>query len=301
MNRRPAALIAGVALTGLGLCLLGGCGGDDPASDASTTTSTTSVDKDLQAMLPSGIRSAGVVKVGIEAAFPPMEFKDPETGEITGFDVEYANAIAGKLGLKVDYQDQPFDQLVNSLATHRVDAVISAISDTAERRKRFDFIDYFESGAQAYTSQANASKYSSLTALCGQPVAFNAGTDYIDYFEGWAEDNCGSDDDIDVLTFGNNGEVQLQVVQGRAAAGVMGPDELAWVNKQQPGKFVPVGDVLNPAPYGIAVNKGDSELRDAIFAAAKELAADGTYQDLLDKWGTGQGAIDQPSLNDDAS
>jgi polar amino acid transport system substrate-binding protein len=295
--RRP--ILASLVLVTAGTLLAAGCGGSSSGSQSSgspsSTASSGSASAKLHAMLPASIRSSGQLRLGIEAAFPPMEYKEP-SGQLTGFDVDFANAIAAKLGVHIAYQDQPFDQLVNSLATSRVDLIVSAISDTPARRQRFSFIDYFNSGAQAYTSKAQSSSVTSLNALCGKNVSFNAGTDYIQTFQAWSKAHCGSNP-LHVATYDNNQQSMLQVTEGRSVAGVMGPDELGWVFKRQPGQFVTVGSVLNPEPYGIAVRKSDPQLLHALLAAAKQVVADGQYTKLLAEWHVQSGGVKQLAVN----
>ena len=71
---------------------------------------------------------------------------------------------------------------------------------------------------------------------------------------------------------------------------------LGWLSKQSPGQFVPIGPVLAPDPYGICFKKGNTELRDAVLAAVKELVRNGTYTRILTKWMATSGAT-SPVVN----
>ena len=90
---------------------------------------------------------------------------------------------------------------------------------------------------------------------------------------------------------------RLQVVQGRAQASAISPEVLGWLMKQQPGKFVPVGEMLESNPYGIMFRKDNAELRDAVHAALAKLFKDGTYHKILAEWKLELCAVDKPTIN----
>ena len=83
--------------------------------------------------------------------YAPITFKDPATNKLTGFDIELGEAIAAELGLKAEWQETAFAQMLPSLQTGRVDMVMAFMSDTPARRETADFVNYIRSGAQYYT------------------------------------------------------------------------------------------------------------------------------------------------------
>ncbi|MHB0897107.1 MAG: ABC transporter substrate-binding protein [Spirochaetales bacterium] len=254
---------------------------------------------DLSASLPAAVKAKGQIIVGINGIFPPMEYKEPGKDELIGFDVDFANAIGKALGVKIVYDDQKFDQLVNSVITSRVDMVISGISDTATRQKTLDFIDYFNSGTQAYTTKTYASTITSLESLSGKTLAVSASTDYLTTMEKWSKDNLEAKGKpgIKILAVDSEATARLQMVQGRAQASAISPEVLGWLAKQNPGMFVAFGPLLNVDPYGICFKKDNVGLRDAVLAAVRQLFADGTYKALLAKWELLPGALAEPLVN----
>ncbi|BAS15122.1 arginine-binding extracellular protein ArtP [Arthrobacter sp. Hiyo8] len=97
-----------------------------------------------------------------------MEFRDNDKN-LAGLDIELQQKLGEALGVKVEVVESPFDQLINSAQTGRVDVVMSGISDTMERQKTADFVDYFKSRAGCTPREAGqASSPSSRT-----PVARN--------------------------------------------------------------------------------------------------------------------------------
>jgi len=250
-------------------------------------------------LLPEPIKAKGKIIVGINGIFPPMEFKQPGEEELIGFDVDLARAIGQELGVAIVFDDQKFDQLINSIHTHRVDMVISGMSDSAVRRKSLDFVDYFNSGTQCFTLKRYADSIRELADLSGKTFAVSASTDYLTTMQKWSQDHLEKQGKpaINILAVDSEATARLQMVQGRAQASAVSPEVLGWLSKENPGQFVPVGPVLAPDPYGIAFSKQNPALRDAVYAALGNLFANGTYAKLLTKWEISTGALKEPLIN----
>ena len=92
--------------------------------------------------LPPEIAKQGSIKVAIVPNYPPMEFRDPATNTLTGFDVEFGEALGKKLGIKIDWQQTSFDQMMPAISTGRVDAILSGMTDMASRQDTATFVDY---------------------------------------------------------------------------------------------------------------------------------------------------------------
>lgn len=251
-------------------------------------------------MLPAAIKTSGEIKVGINAIFPPMEYKDPSSGQLTGFDVQFANALGKVLGVKMVYDDQQFDQLINSVTTARVDLVISGISDTKVRQaKGLDFIDYFNTGTQVYTSKADAAQLPDLSALSGKTMAISSSTDYMTTMQDYSQQNfvAKGKPGISILGVDSEATGRMQITEGRAIASAISPEVLGWLETGSPDQWVAVGPLLNPGPYGIMFDHSNVQLRDAVLAAARQLWSDGTYTALLKQWNMTNGALSAPVVN----
>jgi polar amino acid transport system substrate-binding protein len=249
--------------------------------------------------LPETVKAKGQVTVGINGIFAPMEFKNPGSEELIGVDVEIAQALGKALGVKVVFDDQKFDQLLPSVTTGRVDFVMSGLSDTAVRRKSFDFIDYFISGTQAYTTKGQAGSFKNLDDFSGKTIAVSAATDYWQTMDKWGKENLVAKGKagFTLLAVDSEATARLQMVQGRAQFSAISPEVLGWLSKQNPGQFVPVGPVLAPDPYGICFKKENAELRDATLEAFRRIIKDGTYKKILAKWEVGQSAVAEAAVN----
>src|SRR5580765_4982347 len=120
--------------------------------------------------VPDRIKKAGKIVAATQPNYAPISYKDPATNQLMGFDVELGEAIAKELGVKVEWQETAFAQMISSLVTGRVDIVMAGMSDLPGRREQVDFVDYLRSGAQFYTSQANAATIKTPADLCGKKV-----------------------------------------------------------------------------------------------------------------------------------
>ena len=130
---RPAAVAAALILT------------ITPPTFAAT-------DAAAAALLPPANATSGKLNVVISLAYPPMEYNDAGSEELKGFDIDLARAIGDRLGLKVEFQNVEFPQLIPQVVTGRSDMVMTAFSDKVERQAQLDFIDYFKTGNVFYST-----------------------------------------------------------------------------------------------------------------------------------------------------
>ena len=95
------------------------------------------------------IKKAGVLRVATFDSNPPFGFVDPKTNKIVGLDVDYAKAVADKLGVKLDIQPTNPANRIAFLTSKKVDLVFANFTITDERKKEVDFsTPYFASGTQ---------------------------------------------------------------------------------------------------------------------------------------------------------
>src|SRR3981081_1694281 len=110
------------------------------------------------AELPESIRQAGVLRLTVNSTYAPMEYRDPETNELVGLDIDLANEIAKRLGGESVWSETPVAELIPSLQTKRADFILSGISDRSSRREAADFIDYLTTGPQFFVLTENEAK-----------------------------------------------------------------------------------------------------------------------------------------------
>lgn len=130
---RTAALAATAVA---GAMLLTACGdqtANNGASDKETKGAETSA-APLADKLPQAIRDKGVIKVGSDIAYAPVEFKD-EDGKTVGIDPDLAAAMGKQLGVTFEFENGTFDTLITGLRAKRYDMAMSAMTDTKDRQE----------------------------------------------------------------------------------------------------------------------------------------------------------------------
>jgi polar amino acid transport system substrate-binding protein len=270
------------------LLLTAGCGSDDDDPTVQQTAAP------LASLLPQEIRDKGVLNVGSDIAYAPIESYDTDNKTVIGVDPELAKAIGDKLGVTLKFQNGTFKQLIPSLTSKRIDLIMSAMSDNKERQASIDFVDYFTAGTSIIVKKGNPEKISSLDDFCGKTVAIQEGTTQDDVATAQAK-KCGSNK-MTVLRFDTDPKALLQVKQGRAVAD-MNDFPVAAYNVAQSSDFEVVGQQIEAGPYGIGVRKADTQLRDALQKAVQAIIDDGTYDKILAKWHVEDGALKTATVN----
>lgn len=253
----------------------------------------------VAAELPPAIKSAGVLHLSVNAIYPPMEYKDPASGQLTGLDIELGEAIAKKLGLKVEWAESAFEQLMPSLTTGRTDFIISGLSDKLARHEVADFIDYLKTDGAFYTLASSPAK--TALDLCGLKVGTSRSTSFPADIAAWSKANCeaAGKPAIIVVPAESTADARSQLKQGRIDGAVQGSETIAYVFGQDKGAFRQVGLITtgNPHFQGIAFKKDNTMLRDAVAEALSALMADGTYQAILGKYGLQDNAVTSIIMN----
>ncbi len=248
--------------------------------------------------LPQEIKDSGKLMVGTERDHPPMEFIDAKTNELIGFDVDLIRAIAGKLGLEVEFVHSRFEGLTPNLQSRRINLIISGMYDTPKRRQSFDFVDYLSAGTTFYTLDKNT-EIQEPKDFCGKVVTTNRGTTYPDSVKKWSDENCVAAGlpTIDVITDTDMASEFLYINQGRAVGAVQGTEAIPTVLASTDGPFRVVDKPFTNVRIGIGFNKEDAELRDTILKTLEDLFKSGEYLEIVKKWGLDASALDAPTVN----
>src|SRR6266540_4359372 len=296
IKRGRSLLLAMAASLALLLAACGGNGGGEGAQSGGGGLT------DLGKKLPSAIQQSKEIKVGSDIAYAPVEFYKEGTQQVQGIDWDLAQAMGQKLGVKVTFVNfTDFANIITAMQAKRFDIIMSAMNDTAERRaKNVDFIDYFTAGSAILVKKGNPQGIQSLDNLCGKTIALQQGTVQVDQAKAQqAKCKSAGSPEIKILTFEKDTDALLQVKNGRAVADMEDFPVAAYNAKTSGGgsDFEVAGQQFEVGKYGIAVRKDDTQLRDALQAALKAVIADGTYDQILSKWGVQQGALKTAPLN----
>lgn len=310
-NRRTTAARSRIAAVGAiavaGALILTGCGDQtESGSKATPSEGAKSNSAPLFSALPKKIQDAGVIKVGTDSAYAPMEFV--EGGKIVGVDPDIAEAMGKQLGVKFQFTAGTFDGLITSIYTGREDAIMSSITDNKQRQeglddkgqkigKGIDFVDYFSSGLSLLVKKGNPEGIKSLDDLCGKTVAVQRGTTYEDAFKAQAE-KCG-DNKLTIQAFDTDAEAQTRVKAGGAVADLNDYPVAAYTVKTSGGgnDFEIAGHQSGVGLFGIGVSKENTQLRDALKQALDAAIKDGSYAKALEKWNVQDSAVKSATVN----
>ena len=222
------------------------------------------------------IKDAGVINVGLEGTYPPFSFVDAD-GKLTGFEVEFSEALAKELGVKVKLQPTKWDGILAALESKRLDAVINQVTISEERKKKYDFSEpYTVSGIQALTLTKNKDTIKTAADLAGKKVGVGLGTNY----EQWVKENVPK---ADVRTYEDDPSKFQDLRVGRIDAILI--DRLAALEYAKKAKDTSVtSEAFSRQESGIALRKGEPELLAAVNKAIDKLRADGTLKKLSEKY-----------------
>lgn len=223
------------------------------------------------------IKANGTLKVGLEGTYPPFNYQD-ESGQLTGFEVDFAKALAKELGVKAEFQPTKWDGILAALESKRLDVVINQVTISEERKQKYDFsTPYTVSGIQALTRKADADSIKSPADLASKKVGVGLGTNY----EQWLKENVPQadirtyDDDPTKFQDLNVGRIDVILVDRLAAFEMV---------EKTGDRLAVAGDAFSRQESGIALRKGNPQLLAAIDAAIAKLRADGTLKQLSEKW-----------------
>ncbi|MCX7671541.1 MAG: ABC transporter substrate-binding protein, partial [Anaerolineae bacterium] len=239
------------------------------------------------------IHETGIWRVGMDPSFPPFENLDVATGRPVGFDVDLAEAIARRWGVRVEFVGVGFDQLLDAVAAHRVDSALSALPIMPHRTREVRFSEpYIEAGLVLVAPVEKAADLAAIAAprgeagpwvgqlLAGRRLAVEWGSEG-DALGRTAQAHAGTP--IQLLLRDSPEAALAAVSAGEADAAIVDAISLALYNRA--GKRLAlVGRPLRSDPYAIIVPADAPDLLRAVNDALAALRADGTLASLKARW-----------------
>lgn len=222
------------------------------------------------------VKQRGTLRIGLEGTFPPFDSKAP-SGELVGYDVDIAKAVAAKLGVKPEFITTEWSGIIAGLQAGKFDVIVNQVGITDARKKTLDFSPaYTYSAAQLIQRKDDSRQFDSLEDLKGKKLGVGLGTNYMDMAK--------SVPGIDVKTYPGAPEYLRDLAAGRLDAALNDRLMLAYLlkNSQLPlrtGATVGAGN-----PSGIPFRKGNPKFAKAIDDAMTQLEADGTFTKISEKW-----------------
>ncbi|MBT3359340.1 MAG: ABC transporter substrate-binding protein [Rhodospirillales bacterium] len=230
------------------------------------------------AMLVSGAAVAGdKVRMGTEGAYPPFNQIDP-SGKLTGFDVDIGNALCEQMKADCTWVTQDWDGIIPGLLAKKYDTIIASMSITDERKQAVDFTERYYSNSLRYVAKKGSNL--DISKLDGKAVGAQRATIAGQYLE----DNLAGK--VEMKLYDTQENAYIDLAAGRTDAILA--DMLVnyeWLQSDAGKGFEFVGESFNRSDViGIAIRKGEDDLRKKLNSALKAIIANGTYAKINAKY-----------------
>jgi glutamate transport system substrate-binding protein len=254
-----------------------GCGGEDegeagagaaatPAAEATKFPANSTLGK---------IQAKGEITIGVKFDVPPFGVKNPQTGDVEGFDVEMGKAIATRLGVKPKFIEAISDNRIPFLEDGTADVILSTMTINEERVEQIEFSDpYFI--ARGRVLVPGDSTIASVADLAGKNVCTALGSTY--------EANLAKQAPDAKLKLVDSYSECLELVQNGAVDAVSTDDVILTGMIIQDPTLKLVGEDLTQEPYGAGIKKGETELVTFVNETFQGLKDDGTWMKVFDQW-----------------
>jgi polar amino acid transport system substrate-binding protein len=291
MSLKPHNRVMIAALSVATALALAGCG-SSPAANSATPSSSKSAQagSDLK---PPAILKAGTLKACVSSTAPTVLLNDAGDPEGAGIDV--VNEMAERVGgLKPEYSEYAVAGLIPGVQAKQCDALVASIFITPEREEVLDFVPYMKIGGAVGVSKDNPAKVTGFDeSLCGKKTLINSGAVTSRKKLDALNDKCVQDGkpSIQITPTDSSETAVQQILAGQMDAFVDGTALIGYYGKLTNKKFVQVGDAFSDDKVGVGILKGNTALLDALQGAFDSIVADGTYDEILDRWGVSEESI----------
>jgi cystine transport system substrate-binding protein len=222
------------------------------------------------------VKQHGVLRVGCEGTYPPFNYKD-EKGDLAGFDIDIANAIAARLGVKAQFTTTEWSALLAGLQAGKYDVIVNQVAATDARRQTFDFSAPYVVSSPQLIVRANETRPMATPAdLKGKTIGVGQGSNYADM----ARKMIG----VDVKVYPGSTEYLQDLATGRIDAALNDSlliPYLARKTKLPVKAGAPIGEIESNA---IPFRKGNPKFQAAIDKALADMKADGSFATISRKW-----------------
>jgi len=233
---------------------------------------------------PTTASAVTPLRVAIDPTYEPFTFKTAD-GKPAGFDVDIAEAICAEIKRQCVYVEQVWDSMIPGLLAQQYDVIISSMSITEERQQVIDFSNkYYSTPSRIVVKEGTA--FENAASLKGKKLGVLKGSTQERYAMGELA-TAG----VTIVAYEAQDQVYLDIRSGRLDGTVADAVEVTagFLSKPEGDGFGFVGPVLNDAKYfgtgmGVAMRKGQDELKQQINQAIQNIRANGTYQTISAKY-----------------
>lgn len=221
------------------------------------------------------VKQRGTLRVALEGTYPPFNYK--ENGQLAGFEVELANALAQKMGVKAEFSTSEWSAILAGLQAGKYDVVINQVGITDKRKETFDFSEpYTVSSPQLIIRKDEKRDFKSLADLKGKKLGLGQGTNF-----GEIAKAVGG---IEIKTYPGSSEYLQDLALGRIDAALNDSLLIPYIVKKTKLPLKPGAPVGELEKSGIPFVKGNPKFKAAIDKALADLQADGSFAKISNKW-----------------
>ncbi|MER7534455.1 ABC transporter substrate-binding protein [Streptomyces sp. NPDC097704] len=315
MQTRRTLLTALASLTALGL--LTACGSGDaavgeikPEGQKNTGINvgpnqnrvhTAKVDA-IAGKLPEAVRKRGTLILGVSAkSNPPLAFRATDDTTLIGVELDLATLVADTLGLKPEFDAVSWENLFVGLDSGKYDGVFSNVTVTEERKDKYDFATYRLDDLAFEAKKGSGWTVKGPEDVSGKRIAVGSGTNQEKILVDWSRQNeKAGRKGVDIKYYDNTTDYYLALQSGRID-GYLGPNPTVAYHVASAGQTESVGK-FSGAGAGLqgkiaATTKKDSGLVAAYAAAIDHVIENGTYAQVLKRWGLSNEAVQKSEIN----
>jgi polar amino acid transport system substrate-binding protein len=271
------------------------CGEDAPPDDgqspqAGGDTVCATHDENAGDLL-ARICSEGVIRVSTDPAYPPQSELNPETGEYEGFDIDVANEIASRLGVRVEWETPKWEVLTAGSWNDRWDMSVGSMTPTNERQQVLEFTEPYSFVPAVVVVPEDSNVSDVTTDLDGATIGVCADCTYQFFLEktlairGFEFEFVI--DGATVRGYDTDTTALQDLVTGRLDAVMTSePTAQAFIDEGNPARIV--GEPVFGEPLAIAFDKDtkldNSSLVQAVDEIVADMHADGTLTEFSETW-----------------
>ena len=233
--------------------------------------------------LAQGTVAKGTIKVGSDLTYPPYNYFEAGN-QPAGFDVELMTALAKALGLKAEFQDTRFENLIIGVRGSQFDVIASTLYVKPEREKQIDFVPYMRTGVSIAVASNSGLSFKRPEDLCGHKVGSIKGAAWIEKLNALANGPCKGNP-IDSREFPTSPEATQALLSGGVDAQVEDSAVLANAVEKLHGRVkISSSENFYPVIVGLGLRKGNTELNAQLRKGLRTLQTNGFYDELLKKY-----------------
>ena len=216
------------------------------------------------------------IRIGLDSSLPPFEATDPYSNDVVGFDIELIKSVAEKTGLKLEFVNNPYSQLIAMVSKCQLDAAISAIAISDSLKQQLYFSDVYYTSSNVLVVKKGNITITGLDTLSGVNVGTLAGSP--------SESDIRKIPGIQLNTYPSFGLAFFDMISGYTQAVIADKLHALTYVEIKPNNLRIIGDEFGVVNYGIAICKKRGDLVEIFNNALAELKIDGTLKKLTEKW-----------------